>query len=138
MFSKQYQLSSIRSPTPIRVYPIVHWLKGQGLSLRLQVSIRRGKNDFIILMCVQSSSKALLIDLTNFCLTSFKGTIKFFDFTLSCSSLEIFLVAGFSRTIFKVELELLLMLDVGTKADGENPEAHPTTIAIVAGKNFIL
>ena len=34
-------------PTPIRVHPkVVHWLIGRGLSNRLHVSIRRGKNNF--------------------------------------------------------------------------------------------
>ena len=38
---------SMDGPTPIRVHPkVVHWLIGRGLSNRLHVSIRRGKNNF--------------------------------------------------------------------------------------------
>ena len=56
--------------------------------------------------------------------------------------MDIFLVTGFSRTIFKEELLLLLLLlmlaDEGTKAEVENPEAHPITSATtVVDKNFI-
>ena len=73
--------------------------------------------------------------------TSFNGTIKLRELTLSCSSLEIFLVAGFSRTIFKEEELLLLLLmpdeDGGVvKDEVENPETHPITSA-ADDKNFI-
>ena len=55
-------------PTPIRVHPkVVHWLIGRGLSNRLHVSIRRGKNNFDHFGAVRAlqSSLALSLQLPN-------------------------------------------------------------------------
>jgi hypothetical protein len=136
---KKQQMAS-----PIRVYPkIVHWLTGRGLSLRLHVSISLGKEWLRHFgdACLIKSTKIRTffyqrywyIPHYNIVRTSCSGCRRFADSTLSVSSLEIFLVAGFSRTIFKLDLLEDWVTHGVVKADAE---AIPDATA--RGRNFMM